>query len=106
MGKGQETRAYAMKLVAGVLEHRDEFDEIFERVAEHWTVERMPVVDRNILRIGAYEMLYGENVPLRVVINEAVEMAKRFGGAESRRFVNAILDRVYRERPREREEEA
>lgn len=93
-----ETHDYARILVAGVVEHRDEFDDIVERVAEHWAVSRMPVVDRNVLRVGMYELLYNPDVPAKVVINEAIELAKRFGSADSGRFVNAILDRIHKER--------
>ncbi len=93
-----ETHDYARILVAGVVEHRDEFDDIVERVAEHWAVSRMPVVDRNVLRVGMYELLYSPDVPAKVVINEAIELAKRFGSADSGRFVNAILDRIHKER--------
>ena len=93
-----ETQNYARILVAGVIERRSEFDGIIERVAEHWAINRMPVVDRNVLRVGAYELLYNPDVPAKVVINEAVELAKRFGSADSGRFVNAILDRIHKER--------
>lgn len=93
-----ETQDYSRSLVAGVIEHRGELDVIIERVAEHWAINRMPVVDRNVLRLGAYELLYNPDVPAKVVINEAVELAKRFGSADSGRFVNAILDRIHKER--------
>lgn len=93
-----EVREYACMLVSGVLEHMREFDEEFEHLAEHWAVQRMPVVDRNILRIGAFELLYSGDVPAKVAINEAVELAKRFGSADSGRFVNAILDRMHKDR--------
>lgn len=92
-----ETGEYARALVAGVIEHRNEFDGIFGKLSDHWSVSRMPVVDRNVLRIGAYELLHGEGVPPKVAINEAVELAKKFGSADSGRFVNAILDRINRD---------
>lgn len=96
--KARETQEYARDLVAGVIAHKQEFDAIFERLAQHWAVSRMPVVDRNILRIGTYELLYAPEVPPKVAINEAIELAKRFGGADSGKFANAILDRVHKER--------
>ena len=96
--KSDETRGYARTLISGVVKHRNEFDEIFGKLSDHWAVPRMPVVDRNILRIGAFELLYGEGVPPKVAINEAVELAKKFGSADSGRFVNAILDRINRDR--------
>jgi N utilization substance protein B len=92
-----ETAGYARALVAGVIENRDEFDGIFEKLSDHWAVSRMPMVDRNVLRIGAYELLHGEGVPPKVAINESVELAKKFGSADSGRFVNAILDRINRD---------
>lgn len=95
--KSDETREYARTLIVGVVEHKEEFDGIFGKLSDHWAVPRMPVVDRNVLRIGAYELLYGEGVPPKVAINEAVELAKKFGSADSGRFVNAILDRINRD---------
>jgi N utilization substance protein B len=92
-----DAREYGQRLVSGVKQRRDEFDGIIERLAEHWAVSRMPVVDRNILRMGTFELLASREVPVKVVINEAVELAKKFGSADSGRFINAILDRVRRE---------
>ncbi len=97
--KSDETREYARTLIVGVVEHKEEFDGIFGKLSDNWAVPRMPVVDRNVLRIGAYELLYGEGVPPKVAINEAVELAKKFGSADSGRFVNAILDRINRDQP-------
>ena len=93
----EEAREYAHRLITGVLEHCNEIDGLIKQFAEHWTVARMPVVDRNILRTGVFELLYEKDVPAKVVINEAVEIAKRFGSADSGRFVNAILDRTHKE---------
>ncbi len=96
--KVTEAQEYARRLVEGVMDYSNDFDKIFEELAEHWTVARMPVVDRNILRIGTYELLCEPHVPPKVAINEAVELAKRFGSADTGRFVNAILDRVHKDR--------
>ncbi|HUT09082.1 MAG TPA: transcription antitermination factor NusB [Thermoguttaceae bacterium] len=90
-------REFARELLAGVRRHREELDKLFEQVAEHWSVKRMAATDRNVLRLGAYEILYTDT-PDRVAINEAVELAKRFGTAESGSFVNGILDRVMHSR--------
>jgi N utilization substance protein B len=85
------------RLVRGVSTHREEIDRLIEGHSEHWRLERMPPVDRNILRIAAFELLYCEEVPPRVSVNEAVELAKRFGSEDSPAFVNGILDRIMTE---------
>ena len=85
---------FALDLVSGVLKHRAETDERIGRYAENYELHRLAVVDRNILRLAIYEMLYRNDIPPVVSINEAIEIAKRFGTEESSRFVNGILDRV------------
>lgn len=87
-------RDFAVPLVAGVLQHRGETDERISRYAENYELGRLAVVDRNILRLAIYEMLHRHDIPPVVSINEAIEIAKRFGTEESSRFVNGILDRV------------
>ncbi len=87
-------RDFALNLVEGVLEHRVETDERISRYAENYELGRLAVVDRNILRLAIYEMLHRHDIPPVVSINEAIEIAKRFGTEESSRFVNGILDRV------------
>ena len=91
---GQTTRNFAMGLVAGVIEHQAEVDERISRYLEHYELHRLAVVDRNVLRLAIYEMLHRADIPPVVSINEAIEVAKRFGAEESSRFVNGILDRV------------
>ena len=81
-------------LIAGVKEHQAQIDGLISQVAENWRLDRMAAIDRNILRLGAYEMLFSPEVPARVAINEALELAKRYSTAQSSRFVNGILDRV------------
>jgi len=88
-----ELTEFARDLVAGVRRHRAELDETLAAKAEHWSIHRMAATDRNILRLGAYEILRTD-VPDRVAIDEAVELAKRFGTQKSARFVNGLLDRV------------
>jgi transcription antitermination protein NusB len=83
---------FARSLVAGVRRNRQELDGMLARTAENWRLERMATTDRNVLRLGAYEILYADT-PDRVAINEAVELAKRYGSAQSAQFVNGILDR-------------
>ena len=83
---------YGKSLVTGTLEHRDKIDGLIREQAEHWRLERMPIVDRNILRLAIYEFLYETDVPKLVVLDEAIELAKRFGSEQSGRFVNGLLD--------------
>jgi transcription antitermination protein NusB len=88
--------AFAQQLLAGVRDHREELDEILTKHAANWSIKRMTTIDRNILRMSSYEMMFGD-VPGRVSINEAIELAKRYGNRNSGQFVNGILDRVLRE---------
>jgi transcription antitermination protein NusB len=81
-------------LIAGVKEHQVRLDAMISQVAENWRLDRMAAIDRNILRLGAFEMLFCPDVPPKVAINEALELAKRYSTAQSSRFVNGILDRV------------
>lgn len=96
---GEESKAFAEKLVAGVLEHQEEIDALIGRYATNWKVSRMQVVDRNILRLGAYELLWLADVPAKVTMNEAIELAKDFGDDEAAKFVNGILDRILTTEP-------
>ena len=86
--------AYLKDLVEGVAAHLEELDVFIVRYSEHWRLERMTVVDRNLLRLAIYELLYQPQIPPKVVINEAVEMAKRYGSEASGGFINGILDQV------------
>lgn len=92
--KDPEVRQYTEILVLGTLDKLPSIDKTIERFAENWEMKRMGYVDRNILRLSAYEILHLEEVPLKVAINEAVELAKRYGEADSSKFVNGILDRI------------
>jgi transcription antitermination protein NusB len=89
---------YTVSLVEGAQEHRVRIDEILAAYAEGWTIERMPGVDRAVLRLGVYELLWRDDVPDAVVIDEAVELAKSLSTDESPRFVNGVLARVLRDR--------
>lgn len=90
--------AFALSLIGGVRRHAVELDRLIQGIAAHWSLARMAVVDRNILRLGAYEMLYGDT-PGRVALDEAIELAKRYGASQSAQFVNGILDRLLHECP-------
>jgi len=85
---------YACSLVRGTYEHREEIDELIRQQAENWRLERMSAIDRNILRLAIYEMLYESSVPQVVIVDEAIELAKKFGTESSGRFVNGLLDGV------------
>ena len=89
-----EEMEFARALVDGVLAEREALDARIEGASTNWRLARMPVVDRNILRLGAHEIAARTDIPASVSINEAIELAKRFGGAESRAFVNGLLDRL------------
>ena len=91
------TREYATQLVTGVKTHWSKIDDVIAQSAEHWDLERMSVVDRNILRLAVFELGWEREVPPKVAINEAIEIAKKFGTRESGRFINGVLDRVHRE---------
>jgi N utilization substance protein B len=88
--------AFARDLVNGVIGRKAELDKLISGFARNWALHRMAVIDRNILRIGAFELLGADPPPRNVVINEAIELAKRFSTAESGRFINGVLDRVGR----------
>jgi len=87
-------QTFAKDLVAAAVERAGEIDDLITSASKNWRIDRMSRVDRNILRLGACELLAFRDVPVKVVINEAVELAKRFGTAESSAFVNGVLDRI------------
>ena len=89
-----EAQTFARELVAAATERATKVDEVIAASSRNWRIDRMSRVDRNILRLGACELIAFPNVPVKVVINEAVELAKRFGTAESSAFVNGVLDRI------------
>ena len=91
-----DAERFAAGLVAGTLEHVGEIDPIIAESAEHWRPERMAIIDRLILRMAVYQLRHVPDVPPTVVINEAIELARRFGGEESGRFVNGVLDAIKR----------
>jgi transcription antitermination protein NusB len=87
-------RLFAEPLIRGAVEHREKIDEEIKKHAKNWDLHRMAVVDRNILRLAIYEMLFRDDIPPVVSINEAVDIAKRFSTADSGKFVNGILDKI------------
>jgi len=90
----RKARPYALELLSGIQERKVEVDRIIGDNAVNWRLERIAITDRNLLRVGVYEMVFADDVPAQVAINEAVEIAKRFGSTDSPAFVNGILDAV------------
>ncbi len=98
-GPGLENYDFVESLVLGVLKRREKLDAIIEKTAPEWPIAQVAMVDRNILRLGIFELLFSDRdaVPPKVAINEAIELAKSFGGETSGRFVNGVLGTIYRE---------
>ncbi|NQT28273.1 MAG: transcription antitermination factor NusB [Candidatus Omnitrophica bacterium] len=92
----QEVIDFFSLLVEGVITNMPSIDTLIKKHVKNWEIKRMAVVDRNILRMGCFELLFSEDIPPKVAINEAIELAKRFGDIDSPRFVNGILDKIYK----------
>ena len=86
--------SFARQLVLGTLEHIKDIDDLISKSSEHWRLDRMAIIDRNVMRMAVYEFLYTPDTPKKVVINEAIEIAKRYSTEESTQFVNGILDNI------------
>lgn len=97
-GPGLENEDFIWQLVTGVIKHLNEIDEIIKKAAPQWPIGQISIVDRNILRIGIFELLYEDKkaVPSKVAINEAIELAKSFGGENSGKFINGVLGTVFK----------
>ncbi len=95
----EEGASFAQTLVQGVIGHQDEFDSIIKKHAPEWPVDQLAIIDRNILRIALFELQYVADVPIKVAINEAVELAKVFGSDTAPRFVNGVLGAFLLEHP-------
>lgn len=93
-----EAHEFARQLLSGTLDNQEEIDKAISGAAQNWHLRRMAIVDRNILRMAVYEMLFLKDIPAKVSINEAIEMGKRFSTQQSGAFINGILDRIRRER--------
>jgi len=94
LGVVEDRDDFADELVRGCVAEREAIDTRIRSVSRHWRLERMSRVDRNIIRLAAYELMHASDIPRRVTLNEAVELAKRFGNEESPAFVNGVLDRI------------
>ena len=84
-------------LVASLLDKEKEIDEVIQKFSDHWVLDRMSVIDRNILRMGTCELIFNFSTPPKVIINEAIDIAKKYGNEDSPEFINGILDKIYRE---------
>lgn len=93
-GADPETRSFALQLVDGVRSHLQEIDALIQSYSHHWRIDRMTRIDRNVLRLGIFELKYLPEIPRSVSIDEAVELGKRFGTEDSPAFVNGLLDRI------------
>jgi len=98
-GEGIDEPDFVWRIVKGVIEHLAEIDKVIEKAAPDWPLPKIAIVDRNVLRIGLYELLYADKkeVPPKVAINEAIEVAKNYSGPNSPKFVNGVLGTIYRE---------
>jgi len=98
-GAGLEDKSFVLKLSKGIVSHLSKIDKIIEKAAPQWPISQINIIDRNVLRIGLYELLFSSKseVPPKVAINEAIELAKTFGGKSSGKFVNGVMGRVYKE---------
>lgn len=92
--RDEPLREFALRLFDGAIAHQEEIDRRLSEAAENWRLVRMAAVDRNVLRLGAYELLHADQTPPKVALDEAIELARRYGSAESSAFVNGILDRL------------
>lgn len=97
-GPGLEDQTFVWQLITGTVQHISEINKIIEKAAPEWPLDQITIVDRNVLRIGLYELIFGnkDEVPPKVAINEAIELAKTFGGESSGKFINGVLGTVYK----------
>jgi len=97
MAAGLDEQDFPEQLLNGVLKHQAEIDELIVTFAPEWPLDKITVVDRNVLRIGIYELKFDPAIPAKVAINEAIEVAKAFGGESSGKFVNGVLGAIYKQ---------
>lgn len=91
----EKVREFCQRLIEGVCRNRSEIDQLIEENSENWTLKRMAVVDRNILRLATFELLHCPDIPFKATLNEAIELAKKFGADDSGAFINGILDKIH-----------
>ena len=93
----EDVESFMKEFVMSLVDKMEEIDEIIQKFSDHWVLDRMTVIDRNILRMGTCELLFNFSTPPKVVINEAIDIAKKYGNEDSPEFINGILDKVYNE---------
>jgi transcription antitermination protein NusB len=93
----EEADEFLKHLVLGVLDHCQELDRLIEQYSEHWQLNRINIIDRNILRLALFELLYCEDIPPKVTLNEAIDLGEKYGSQDSGSFINGILDRIQNE---------
>lgn len=96
-GPGLDETEFAKEIIKEVKEHMSEIDGVITKYAPQWPIDQITIIDRNVLRIGIYELKFNKQVPPKVAINEAIELAKNFGGPSSGRFVNGVLGAIYKD---------
>ncbi len=101
----KNVKEFSTQLIRGTLENLTTIDSVIGKYAQNWQLKRMAVIDRNILRLASFELLFLENIPPKVSINEAVELAKKYGDLESSKFVNGILDKIHKTEPKREKSE-
>lgn len=99
-----DDKGFVSSLIGGVVNHIEKIDKYIIKYATEWPLEQITMVDRNILRIGIYELVFDDSIPAKVAINEAIEIAKTFGGASSGKFVNGVLGAIYKDLDVKKEE--
>ncbi|MFA5127831.1 MAG: transcription antitermination factor NusB [Patescibacteria group bacterium] len=100
-GDGLSEKEFTVELINGVIANMKKIDKVISEYAPDWPIEQITVVDRNVLRLGVYELVFAKNVPPKVAINEAIELAKGFGGPSSGKFVNGVLGAIFKNLPPE-----
>ena len=98
-------REFSDRITAGTQGRLDDIDKMISKYATNWQIKRMAVIDRNVLRLGVYELLYAPDIPPKVTINEAVDLAKKYGDLDSSKFVNGILDKIHKSELKDKEKE-
>ena len=93
----QDIVDYAQLLLTVIRRHQEKIDEFIRQACEHWRIDRIAYVDKNVLRIGIFEMIFSDDVPPKVAIDEAIEMGKKYGSEDSREFINGVLDRILKD---------
>lgn len=93
----EDVQSFTEEILNNIFDHKKEIDTLLEKYSDNWTLSRMTVIDRNLLRMAASELMFSKTVPPKVVIDEALEIAKKFGSEDSPNFINGVLDRILKE---------